>query len=78
MKKLTALLLTLSMLLTGAFALAETAPQTNTEKALALIGTFASGDTKLAASLLDEGYIPHAPAVRPSGRTRRRTSGARS
>lgn len=59
MKKLTALILTLSMLLTGAFALAETVPQTQTEKALALIGTFASGDTELAASVLDEGYIQH-------------------
>ena len=59
MKKITALLLTLSLLLTGAFALAETVPQTNTEKALALIGTFASGDSALAASLLDEGYIQH-------------------
>ena len=34
-------------------------PQTQIEKALALIGTFASGDTELAASLLDENYIQH-------------------
>lgn len=33
--------------------------QTNTEKALALINTFATGDTETAASLLDEGYIQH-------------------
>ena len=46
-------------LATGATALAEAASQTNTEKALALIGTFASGDSALAASLLDEGYIQH-------------------
>lgn len=59
MKKLTALILTAALLLTSAFALAEAAPQTQIEKALALIGTFASGDTELAASLLDEHYIQH-------------------
>lgn len=59
MKKITAIVLTLTMLLTSAFALAQTTPQTQTEKALALIGTFASGDAELAASLLDEGYIQH-------------------
>ena len=32
---------------------------TNKEKALTLISTFASGDTKTAASLLAEGYIQH-------------------
>ena len=32
---------------------------TNKEKALALIGTFASGDTRTAAALLAEGYIQH-------------------
>ena len=32
---------------------------TNKEKALALIGTFASGDTKKAAEILAEGYIQH-------------------
>lgn len=31
----------------------------NIQKALDLIGTFASGDAKLAANLLDEGYIQH-------------------
>ncbi|MGN1367731.1 MAG: nuclear transport factor 2 family protein [Aristaeellaceae bacterium] len=59
MKKLTALILTAALLLTSAFALAEAVPQTQIEKALALIGTFASGDTELAASLLDEHYIQH-------------------
>ncbi len=32
---------------------------TNKEKALALINTFATGDTEKAASLLSEGYIQH-------------------
>ena len=32
---------------------------TNTEKALALINTFATGDTEKAAALLAEGYIQH-------------------
>ena len=32
---------------------------TNTEKALALINTFATGDTAKAASLLAEGYVQH-------------------
>ena len=59
MKKLIALALTALMLLTGASALAEAEPQTQIEKALALIGTFASGDAELAASLLDEDYIQH-------------------
>jgi predicted SnoaL-like aldol condensation-catalyzing enzyme len=45
--------------LTSLAACAETAEQTNTEKALALIGTFASGDADLAASLLKEDYIQH-------------------
>ena len=31
----------------------------NIQKALELIGTFATGDAKLASSLLDEGYIQH-------------------
>ncbi len=57
MKKLTSLLLTLSMLLPGGCALAETTTQI--DRALALIGTFASGDTALAASLLDENYLQH-------------------
>ena len=62
MKKLIALALTALMLLTGASALAEAEPQTQIEKALALIGTFASGDAELAASLLDENYIQHSLA----------------
>ena len=33
--------------------------QTQTEKALALINTFATGDTETAAALLDEHYIQH-------------------
>ena len=37
----------------------ETAKQTNIEKALALINTFATGDTETAAELLDENYIQH-------------------
>ncbi len=32
---------------------------TNTQKALELISTFATGDTEKAASLLAEGYIQH-------------------
>lgn len=32
---------------------------TNTQKALELIGTFVTGDTEKAASLLAEGYIQH-------------------
>ena len=32
---------------------------TNKEKALALINTFATGDTQAAANLLAEGYIQH-------------------
>ena len=59
MKKLFAAILTAALLSTSASALAEGAPQSQTEKALALIGTFASGDAKLAASLLDENYIQH-------------------
>ena len=31
----------------------------NVQKALDLIGTFATGNAELAASLLDEGYIQH-------------------
>lgn len=59
MKKLVALILTTMLALTSLAACAETAEQTNTEKALALIGTFASGDADLAASLLKEDYIQH-------------------
>lgn len=59
MKKFTALLLTLVLLMTCSLAAAESEEQTQIDKALALIGTFASGDTELAASLLNEGYIQH-------------------
>ena len=59
MKKLTAILLTAIQMMTGAAAVAEADVQSPKEKALALIGTFASGDAKLAASLLDENYIQH-------------------
>ena len=38
--------------------------QTQTEKALALIGTFASGNTATARELLDENYIQHNLAYR--------------
>ena len=41
----------------------QTAPvrqeQSQTEKALALINTFATGDTDTARSLLSDGYIQH-------------------
>lgn len=37
----------------------EQAEQTNIDKALALINTFASGDTETARELLDENYIQH-------------------
>ena len=37
----------------------EEPEMTNIEKAIALINTFASGDTEKAASLLAEGYIQH-------------------
>ena len=37
----------------------QTTQQRNIANALALIGTFASGDADLAATLLDEGYIQH-------------------
>ena len=59
MKKLTAILLTAIQMMTGAAAVAEADVQSPKEKALALIGTFASGDAKLAASLLDKNYIQH-------------------
>lgn len=37
----------------------EETQMTNTQKALALINTFATGDTEQAANLLAEGYIQH-------------------
>lgn len=59
MKKALATILTAAIALAVPTAMAESAVTTNTEKALALIGTFASGDTELAASLLKEDYIQH-------------------
>jgi len=59
MKKILATILTAAMTLTIPTAMAESAEMTNTDKALALIGTFASGDADLAASLLKEDYIQH-------------------
>ena len=59
MKKLIALILTVMLALTSVAALADSAEMTNTEKALALIGTFATGDADFAASLLKEDYIQH-------------------
>lgn len=59
MKKILATVLTAAMALAIPTAMAENAEMTNTEKALALIGTFASGDADLAASLLKEDYIQH-------------------
>lgn len=58
MKKLIAIILTAMIALISLAALAE-GEQSNIDKALDLIGTFASGDTGLAASLLDENYIQH-------------------
>ncbi len=58
MKRFTAWMLTIALMLCCALAQAE-APATQTEKALALIGAFASGDAELAASLLKEDYIQH-------------------
>lgn len=37
----------------------EVIKMTNTQKALELINTFATGDTEKAANLLAEGYIQH-------------------
>ena len=41
------------------FCQSQQAEQSQTEKALALINTFATGDTKTARSLLADGYIQH-------------------
>ncbi len=61
MKKALAMILVFASILAlgSAAAFADESVQTNTEKALALIGTFASGDSELAASLLKEDYIQH-------------------
>ena len=57
MKKFTTAILTAMLLTAGTAVLAESASQTQTEKALALIGTFASGDTELALSLIHIWFI---------------------
>ena len=59
MKKLTSIVLSAALLMAGGIARAEEAPMPRCDRALALIGTFASGDTELASSLLAEGYIQH-------------------
>ena len=62
MKKTVSLVLALSMIavaVIGFGAAANAQTQSNTEKALALINTFATGDTDTARSLLSDGYIQH-------------------
>ena len=62
MKKTVSLVLVLSMIAAVAigFGAAEnTQTLSNTEKALALINTFATGDTDTARNLLADGYIQH-------------------
>ena len=62
MKKTVSLVLVLSMIaaVVIGFGTAENAQTlSNTEKALALINTFATGDTDTARSLLSDGYIQH-------------------
>lgn len=62
MKKTLSLVLVLSMIaaVVIGFGTAEnTQTLSNTEKALALINTFATGDTDTARNLLADGYIQH-------------------
>lgn len=62
MKKTVSLVLVLSMIaaVVIGFGTAENAQTlSNTEKALALINTFATGDTDTARNLLADGYIQH-------------------
>ena len=59
MKKLIVVVLALFLCMSCLNSLAETVEMTNAEKTLSLIGTFASGDVDLAASLLKEDYIQH-------------------
>ena len=62
MKKTLSLVLVLSMIAAVAigFGTAENAQTlSNTEKALTLINTFATGDTDTARNLLADGYIQH-------------------
>ena len=67
MKKIIAAILSLALLIgilaacssSSETSAAEPEEQTNIEKALALIGIFASGDKETARALLDENYIQH-------------------
>lgn len=62
MKKTVSLVLVLSMIavaVIGFGAAANAQTLSNTEKALALINTFATGDADMARSLLAEDYIQH-------------------
>ena len=62
MKKTVSLVLVLSMMavaVIGFGAAANAQTLSNTEKALALINTFATGDTDTARNLLADGYIQH-------------------
>ena len=62
MKKTVSLVLVLSMIavaVIGFGTAANAQTPSNTEKALALINTFATGDADMARSLLAEDYIQH-------------------
>ncbi len=61
MKKIIAVILAVAcaLALGSTAVLADEVAESKTEKALALIGTFATGDADLAASLLKEDYIQH-------------------
>ena len=62
MKKTVSLVLVLCMMavaVIGFGTAANAQPLSNTEKALALINTFATGDADMARSLLAEDYIQH-------------------
>lgn len=62
MKKTVSLVLVLSMIavaVIGFGTAANAQTLSNTEKALALINTFATGDADMARSLLSEDYIQH-------------------
>ena len=64
MKKTVSLVLVLAMIAVvwigfgSAASASEARAMNNTEKALALINTFATGDADMARSLLAEDYIP--------------------
>jgi predicted SnoaL-like aldol condensation-catalyzing enzyme len=59
MKKIMSACLTLALLAIGVGPLSAQAEPTNIEKALALIGSFATGDTAIAKKYLSENYIQH-------------------